>query len=359
MRGFDFERRETGLSGFSLSSSDVGRQCTEFESGHCSQIFNRMCSSVTTRRMWKRSQTEAAPSSSDYFRRFVSAPPTAGALAVLEPEQAEVIEAIDMNVNATLAESVIEGAIFSAVVDCSFCVTVADPRSDDTVLMAVSKGFEKMTGYKAEEMVGRNCRMLNIGCQMEPWQRAGLRKACKTGEPFTTVLQNRKKTGELFSNLLDIRGLTIAENLATGEELWFLIGIQADVSSLNRDEIVDDRLMQVARRIRRKLVNHLALMGVSAALNNKPDIQFLLESADGATPDMWRIASEVKWKSRFPDQRTVSLDELPLLTQRHTDSMEMQDLRQSIVAFRQKVTLLTLLAAGTIIAFVSGWRRLK
>lgn len=37
-----------------------------------------------------------------------------------------------------------------------------------------------------------------------------LREASVSGAPFTAILPNRKRSGELFLNLLDVRGLTVA-----------------------------------------------------------------------------------------------------------------------------------------------------
>lgn len=47
--------------------------------------------------------------------------------------------------------------------------------------------------------------------------------------------QNRRKTGELFVNLLALRGLRVARDAETGEDIWYLVGIQSDVTHLVRD----------------------------------------------------------------------------------------------------------------------------
>merc|ERR1719160_2291920 len=41
-----------------------------------------------------------------------------------------------------------------------FSVTVADPSEPDCPLVACSIGFTSLTGYRVQEIVGRNCRFL-------------------------------------------------------------------------------------------------------------------------------------------------------------------------------------------------------
>eukprot|EP00438_Fugacium_kawagutii_P008164 Skav203339 [mRNA] locus=scaffold284:625594:657961:- [translate_table: standard] len=153
-----------------------------------------------------------------------------------------------------VVDHVTRSAASLAVANCSFSVSIADPSQPDMLhgwpLVAVSPAFEAMTGragYPCEEIVGLNCRFLNHDCEMSVSQRVKLRRACQTGKPFTGLLQldshhsrlrrrqNRRKTGELFVNLLDMRGLRVAKDAETGEDIWYLVGIQSDVTDLNQD----------------------------------------------------------------------------------------------------------------------------
>ena len=56
--------------------------------------------------------------------------------------------------------------------ECKFCVTVANPQSEDSPLIAVSEEFETMTGFSRHEILGVNCRFLNQGVDMNPQERA-------------------------------------------------------------------------------------------------------------------------------------------------------------------------------------------
>jgi len=186
----------------------------------------------------------------------------------------------------SVTRRLIDDAICSAVVSLNFCVTVADPTLDDSALIAVSQGFEDLTGYEATEVVGRNCRFLNQGCDVEPWQQTRLRECSQNGAPFTTVIQNRKKSGELFLNHLDLRGLIVAQNELTGQELWYLIGIQADVTPMDEEDVFPaDHMVEVGRRIRQALTEQFAAIGVS----------FALESG------VFGLISDLRWKPRLED----------------------------------------------------------
>jgi hypothetical protein len=129
-------------------------------------------------------------------------------------------------------QTCVRTAASRALSDLRFAVTIADPSQPDVPLIAVSEEFEKMTGYTAAEILGQNCRFLNYGCPVDPGERAALRKSCQTGQPFIAILQNRRQSGEAFANLLSLRGLRVARDIETGEDIWYLVAIQADVTDL-------------------------------------------------------------------------------------------------------------------------------
>ena len=49
------------------------------------------------------------------------------------------------------------------IADAEVSITVADPSLDDVPLIGISAGFTTLTGYSAQEILGRNCR-----CLIEP-----------------------------------------------------------------------------------------------------------------------------------------------------------------------------------------------
>jgi len=213
---------------------------------------------------------------------------------------------IDAMASRIVDESRIRSAINSAVSDCQFCVSIADPRDADFPLIAVSEKFQTITGYSRSEVIGKNCRFLNHGCIADPGDLADLRSACVTGASFTAILTNRRKSGDLFFNLIDLRGLTVAQNPRTGEDLWFLIGIQADVTNVHSlQEAQADveargglqQFQEVARGIRAKLTDELSALAVAGALATSfsvaPSVQEDVHPVDAwclLPVPTWRIA---------------------------------------------------------------------
>jgi len=204
----------------------------------------------------------------------------------------------DMNLAAVVDEVIIKQTIKAAVADCKFMVTIADPRGADTPLIAISEEFETMTGFERTEILGVNCRFLNQGVDMDPETLMNLRLSSKTGVPFTAVIPNRKKSGELFLNLLDLRGLTVARNSKTGEDLWFLVGIQADVTDLAEEEVPVDHLSDIqvlADGIRQRVAKELSKMAITGAVATSGDLPPLNQEAD--PEKKWSFLNEPCWRS--------------------------------------------------------------
>ena len=103
-------------------------------------------------------------------------------------------------------------------------VTVADARNPEFPLIYVNPGFEKITGYVAEEVIGRSCRFLQ-GQEKDQPDLEILRTALKNGESCTVRLRNFKKDGSLFHNELHISAV---RNKAG--QLTHFVGIQLDVT---------------------------------------------------------------------------------------------------------------------------------
>ena len=74
---------------------------------------------------------------------------------------------IDVMTNKVVKESSIRKAIGEVITDGQVSVSVADPRSADAYLIAVSDQFEIMTGYSRSEILQKNCRFLNDGCTFD------------------------------------------------------------------------------------------------------------------------------------------------------------------------------------------------
>jgi phosphoserine phosphatase RsbU/P len=87
--------------------------------------------------------------------------------------------------------------------ETSIGVTLADARDPDLPLVYVNGAFERLTGYRAVEVLGRNCRLLQ-GPRTDPHARLRLRRAIAAQRPCRTTLLNYRKDGSTFWNELVI-----------------------------------------------------------------------------------------------------------------------------------------------------------
>lgn len=136
----------------------------------------------------------------------------------------------------------------SFLLAASDSVVVVDAQVKDQPVIFVNPGFEQMTGYKAEEILGRNCRMLQEADRDQP-ERTVLREAIRQGVPCKVVIRNYRKDGRLFWNELNIVPVQNANGIIT-----HVLGVLRDVTDrvqLERRQLksaVQDSLTQLPNR---------------------------------------------------------------------------------------------------------------
>ena len=127
--------------------------------------------------------------------------------------------------------------LLERIVDASVDgIVVAEQEGDENILIYVNKGFERLTGYSADEILYQDCRFL----QQEDRDQPGLdniRKALSEGRPCREVLRNYRKDGTLFWNELSITPLYDEE-----DKLTYYIGVQKDVTERVETQMELERL---------------------------------------------------------------------------------------------------------------------
>lgn len=109
-------------------------------------------------------------------------------------------------------------------------VTIARAGQPDRPLIYVNPAFLRLTGYAADEVLGRDCRFLQAGITEQPGLDK-LRAAFAEGKQVTVLLRNRRKDGTEFLN-----ELTMSPVRAENGEVTHFIGIQHDVTE--REEAI-------------------------------------------------------------------------------------------------------------------------
>jgi PAS domain S-box-containing protein len=93
--------------------------------------------------------------------------------------------------------------VLPSIDDLPLAAVVTDPRLPDNPIIAINAAFTQLTGYTAEESIGRNCRFL-AGAATDSIARAELRAAVAAGRPALVELVNYRKDGSQFRNAVMI-----------------------------------------------------------------------------------------------------------------------------------------------------------
>ena len=101
-------------------------------------------------------------------------------------------------------------------------IIIVDARQQDTPLIYMNGGFEKLTGYTSGEVAGKNYHVL-FGADTDQPEIAEIRAAIAKGQGCVVTLRNYRKDGSMFWSQLSISPVHNAEGMLT-----HFIGIQKE-----------------------------------------------------------------------------------------------------------------------------------
>jgi len=157
-----------------------------------------------------------------------------------------------------------------ALLNLSFPWTIADPSVPDCPVVACSSAFTALSGYRAEDIVGKNCRLLCQGVPQRLWDnnsRTACRALCAASARGTflkahvagslfdglkgnlgegladgevvCIQINAKKTGELFRCMMFLKQVQL-------DDEHFIVGLQARIPDPDIDPEEHDRDAKVS-----------------------------------------------------------------------------------------------------------------
>jgi rsbT co-antagonist protein RsbR len=110
-------------------------------------------------------------------------------------------------------------------------ISISDATKPDNPLIYVNPAFEHMTGYTAEDTLGKNCRFLQ-GPDTDPAAIEAIRAAIREGRSCLVTLLNYRKDGTPFWNEFSIAPIYDDNGTLTN-----FVGIQQDVTARVQAEI--------------------------------------------------------------------------------------------------------------------------
>ena len=109
-------------------------------------------------------------------------------------------------------------------------ITISDARLPDNPLIYANSGFERLTGYSVESIIGKNCRFLQ-GRGTDPAAAEEIRRALREQRECVVEILNYRQDGTPFWNRLSITPVRDADQKVT-----HFIGMQSDVTARKHAE---------------------------------------------------------------------------------------------------------------------------
>jgi PAS domain S-box-containing protein len=143
-------------------------------------------------------------------------------------------------------------------------LVLTDPTRPDNPLVYVNEGYQEMTGYDADEVLGKNPRHLQ-GPETEEEPNERMREAVERAEPCAVEITNYRKDGTPFANHVEITPIFDDEG-----DLVHFLGSQVDVTERHERERAlarkNEQLEEFASIVSHDLRSPLAVLRGSVEL---------------------------------------------------------------------------------------------
>jgi PAS domain S-box-containing protein len=154
------------------------------------------------------------------------------------------------------------GPLLEALACSGLSLVVTDPRQPDNPIVFVNAAFTRLTGYPPEEVIGRNCRLLQ-DAQTDRQAIARIGDALRRGQSVDVELLNRRRDGGTFWNRLVIVPIPDGPGAPA-----FFVGTQTDVTAAREAPAIQAALTtrdHALKEVTGQLQATLATVGILAA----------------------------------------------------------------------------------------------
>uniref|UniRef100_B0T3W0 histidine kinase n=1 Tax=Caulobacter sp. (strain K31) TaxID=366602 RepID=B0T3W0_CAUSK len=133
-------------------------------------------------------------------------------------------------------------------------MVIADARHGDHPIVLANQAFLDLTGYGAEEVVGRNCRFLQ-GAGTSDAAIAKIRAAVAAGQECDVEILNYRKDGSDFWNQLHLSPVHDEAG-----QLLYIFASQRDVSDFRKVRDLEAAERRLLREVDHRAMNALAIV---------------------------------------------------------------------------------------------------
>jgi PAS domain S-box-containing protein len=172
-------------------------------------------------------------------------------------------------------------------------MVVSDPTQPDNPIVLANQAFFDLTGYTADEVLGRNCRFLQ-GPDTAPSAIEAIRRGLATGQHFVEVeLLNYRKDGSSFWNQLVISPVHDED----GSTIYYFAS-QKDSSSIRLARELATTEKTLLKEVDHRSMNALALVESILKLTKADRVEDFSTAVQGrvaAIASAHRLLSEGNW----------------------------------------------------------------
>lgn len=222
-----------------------------------------------------------------------------------------------------------------AMANTSEGITISDARQADQPIIYVNSGFERLTGYSAEEVLGRNCRFLQ-GPDTDAAVVEQLSTGLAQGASMTVELLNYRKDGTPFWNRLSITAIFDADGALT-----HYVGVQSDISPLKETQMQLEATTEELRRAHKKAMR--ANQRMKADLDTAAKIQQALLPSDEDQPEDAPV--RFAWRFRPCEELAGDILNVSWLDDRHVAVYVLDVCGHGVAAALLSVTVRRFLSA--------------
>jgi len=147
------------------------------------------------------------------------------------------------------------GVLFEqAMAQTRMAICLCDPGKPDLPIVFANRAFRRLTGYSEEDVLGRNCRLLQ-GPKTDPEPIMRIREAIANEDVVVVELLNYRKNGTTFWNALHLGPIYNDQG-----ELVYFFGSQWDVSDVRAARAEERHAKEMARELSHRMKNMFAVI---------------------------------------------------------------------------------------------------